>query len=63
MLILTRREGEEIVIGRGEEEVRVRVASVDGNRVKLAIEARREVKIRRSECKTLDTDPGKRNSE
>jgi len=46
VLILTRKNGEELVIG---EHVRVRVLSVTGGRVRLAIEAPREVSVRRAE--------------
>lgn len=44
MLVLTRKVGEEVEIGDG---IRVRVARVVGNRVSLAFEAPREVKIHR----------------
>ena len=47
MLVLTRTLGEEIVI---DGNVRVRVCEVKGGRVKLAIEAPRNVAIRRPEA-------------
>jgi len=46
MLVLSRRQGESIVIGN---DVRVTVVSVAGNQVKLSIEAPRSVPIHRSE--------------
>lgn len=46
MLVLSRRIGEEIIIG---DNCRVIVASVDGHTVRLGIEAPREVVIRRKE--------------
>jgi carbon storage regulator len=46
MLVLSRRQGESIVIGN---DVRVTVVSVAGNQVKLSIEAPRSVPIYRSE--------------
>lgn len=46
MLILQRRVGESLVIG---ESVTVRVVSVDGSRVRLAISAPEDIPILRSE--------------
>lgn len=46
MLVLSRREGESIVIGG---DVRVSIVSISGNQVKLSIEAPRSVSIHRSE--------------
>jgi carbon storage regulator len=46
MLVLTRRTGEAFVIGEG---IRVIVLAVEGERVKLGIEAPREVPVVRSE--------------
>ncbi|WP_448575690.1 carbon storage regulator [Thermomicrobium sp.] len=46
MLVLTRRPGEAFVIGEG---IRVIVLAVEGERVKLGIEAPREVPVVRSE--------------
>ena len=48
MLILQRKEGESLLIG---EEVEVTVLAVEAGRVRLAIEAPREVPILRSELK------------
>jgi carbon storage regulator len=46
MLVLTRKPGEEIVI---EGVIRVTVLSVRGDRIRLGIEAPREVVVDRSE--------------
>ncbi|RYL93676.1 carbon storage regulator CsrA [Sporolactobacillus sp. THM19-2] len=46
MLILTRKPGESIRIG---EQIKVKVVAVDGDQVKIGIEAPREVDINRSE--------------
>jgi carbon storage regulator len=46
MLVLTRTIGEELVI---DGRIRVRVADIKGGRIKLAIEAPREVGVRRQE--------------
>lgn len=48
MLVLSRKIGEEIVIG---DEVRVRVVSVQGNQVRLGFEAPRTVVIQREELR------------
>lgn len=46
MLVLSRKVGEEIVIG---DNVRVRVLSVQGNQIRLGFVAPREVSIQRLE--------------
>ncbi|KAA3617459.1 MAG: carbon storage regulator [Calditrichaeota bacterium] len=46
MLVLTRRLGESITIG---EDVKLIVVEIDGNQVKLGIEAPREIEIYREE--------------
>jgi carbon storage regulator len=46
MLVLTRKKGEAIHIG---DEVEVRVLSVQGNRVRLGIEAPAHIDVRRGE--------------
>ncbi len=46
MLVLTRRTGESIRIG---DEVSVRVVDIQGNQVRLAIEAPREIPVHREE--------------
>ena len=50
MLVITRREGEEVVIGDPANPVGVvRVASVKGDRVRLAMDFPREVEVHRRE--------------
>jgi carbon storage regulator len=50
MLVITRREGEEVVIGDPKKPLGVvRVASVKGERVRLAFDFPREVEINRRE--------------
>lgn len=50
MLVITRREGEEVVIGDpGRPLGVVRVAGVKGDRVRLAFEFPREVDVHRRE--------------
>lgn len=51
MLILQRREGEKVLIG---EDISISVVSVDGNRVRLAISAPREVSILRGELREAE---------
>ncbi|KAA5545449.1 carbon storage regulator [Roseiconus nitratireducens] len=46
MLVLSRKDGQSIHIG---SDIVVKVSQVNGSRVKLAIEAPREVPIRRAE--------------
>lgn len=46
MLVLTRRQGESVMIG---DDVRVRVVSVSGGQVRLAIEAPDGVSVHREE--------------
>lgn len=50
MLVITRREGEEVVIGDPRNPIGVvRIASVKGERVRIAFEFPREVEIHRRE--------------
>lgn len=46
MLVLTRKPGETVMLG---EDIQVKVVSVDGEQVKLGIEAPRTLKIFRKE--------------
>ena len=47
MLVLSRKNGEQICIG---ENIVVKVVGIHGNRVKLGIEAPREVRVVRVDC-------------
>ncbi|MDA7952016.1 MAG: carbon storage regulator [Pirellulaceae bacterium] len=58
MLILSRKSGEKIVIG---ENVTIRVNRVKGNRVTLAIEAPKDIRIIRSELNSLEKKDLKEN--
>lgn len=49
MLVLTRKAGESIRIG---EEIEVRIVSVRGQKVRIAIEAPRDVNVRRGELES-----------
>lgn len=50
MLVITRREGEEIVIGNPAAPLGVvRIAQIKGDRVRIALEFPREVEVHRRE--------------
>ncbi|PHQ78271.1 MAG: hypothetical protein COB69_10320 [Phycisphaera sp.] len=50
MLVITRREGEEVVIGDPSNPIGVvRIASIKGDRVRIAFEFPREVPVHRRE--------------
>lgn len=57
-LVLTRRQGEDIKIG---SDVTVRVASIVGDRVRLAVTAPLSVRVDRSEVRAA-TEAGKRET-
>jgi carbon storage regulator CsrA len=54
MLVLSRRVGQEILIG----DIRLIVVGQDGRRVRLAIDAPPDVKILRQELVTQESHPG-----
>lgn len=54
MLILTRKIGERILIG---DRIVVRLVRVDGNAVRLGIEAPNDVRILRAELRPFDVLP------
>lgn len=49
MLLLTRRIGESICIGEGENKIVVTVISIHGNQVRAGIEAPKSVPVHREE--------------
>lgn len=50
MLVITRREGEEVVIGDPRDPIGViRVANIKGDRVRIAFEFPREIDVHRRE--------------
>jgi len=50
MLVITRREGEEVVIGDPKNPIGVvRIANIKGDRVRVAFEFPREVDVHRRE--------------
>ncbi|MBL0928281.1 MAG: carbon storage regulator [Phycisphaerales bacterium] len=50
MLVITRREGEEVVIGDPKNPIGVvRIASIKGDRVRVAFEFPRDVQVHRRE--------------
>lgn len=50
MLVITRREGEEVVIGDPAKPYgRIRIAAVKGDRVRIAFDFPREIEVHRSE--------------
>lgn len=53
MLVLSRKEGEKLIIG---DNITVVVSRVAGNRVTLGIEAPADVRIIRGELKALDPE-------
>ncbi len=53
MLVLSRKEGERIVIG---DNVTLVISKVSGNRVTIGIEAPRDVKVVRGELKEVEVE-------
>lgn len=60
MLVITRREGEEVVIGDPRNPIGVvRIASIRGDRVRIAFDFPRNVEVHRREvAKQIIDDPG-----
>ena len=54
MLVLSRREGERIVLNTSDGEIIILVTKVKGKAAKLGIEAPTEVRILREEVKPKD---------
>jgi carbon storage regulator len=64
MLVITRREGEEVVIGNPAAPLGiVRIATIKGDRVRIAFEFPREVDVHRREVadQILQADQDKKN--
>ena len=61
MLVITRREAEEIVIGDPKDPIGVvRIASIKGDRVRVALEFPRDVPVHRREVAQDIVDRGNR---
>ena len=55
MLVLTRKQHETIIV---DDRIEIRVIRVQGNRIRLGIEAPCEVSIRRGELAAKECEPG-----
>jgi carbon storage regulator len=53
MLVLSRKPGEKLLLKRGNVTVEVVVVDVRGNRVRLGVEAPKDMRIARAELKPL----------
>ncbi len=51
MLVLTRKVGETLIIGEGENEIRIKITRTVGSRVTLGIEAPKHIPIDREEIR------------
>ena len=60
MLVLTRKIGESLII---DDQITVTVMSIQGNQVRLGIDAPRDVDIYREEIFPRDSDGNARKSE
>ena len=61
MLVITRRDAEEIVIGDPKDPIGVvRIASIKGDRVRVALEVPRDVPVHRREVAQDIVDRGDR---
>jgi carbon storage regulator len=58
MLVLSRREGERLVIG---ERIVITVLEIDGSRVRIGVEAPRSIHVRREELSPGPTTPSQRS--
>lgn len=59
MLVLSRKKGQVIVIGDGENAIRAVVRKIGDNRIEIGIDAPREIPVHRGPTRILDTDEGK----
>ena len=51
MLVLTRKQGEKILIGEGADQITVVVSQIKDNKCRLGIEAPKHVKVDREEVR------------
>jgi len=51
MLILSRREGESVILETSEGPISVAITNVDGNQIKMGLDAPESVKILREELR------------
>ena len=62
MLVLSRKRDEELVIGHGTEQVRVRIVAIKGDAVRLGVVAPRHITVHRLEVydkiQTQSATPG-----
>ena len=59
MLVITRREGEEVVIGDPANPIGVvRIASIKGDRVRIAMDFPREIPVHRKEIASQIIESG-----
>ena len=49
MLVLSRKVNEQIVIGEGKNQVTVMIVEIKGDKVRLGVEAPREIPVHRME--------------
>jgi len=49
MLVLSRKQDEEIIIGEGQDRICVKIVKIDGGKVRLGFEAGQHIPIVRSE--------------
>jgi carbon storage regulator len=49
MLVLSRKRNEQIVLELPDQTIRIQVVSVEGNRVRIGIDAPRDIQIKREE--------------
>ena len=53
MLVLSRKKNEQIVIGAGENEIVLTVVEIRGDKIRLGIEAPKEIPVHRREIYDL----------
>ena len=49
MLVLSRKKNESLIIGKGDQEVTIVVVEIRGDKVRLGVEAPKEVPVHRRE--------------